>query len=82
MRTYPAAFLSVRSAGPAMLSPENEEDEEGGGKSELLDEITRHLTVRRVMMNLLEEGLGMHSVLGEKEYFRMRPEQSISALRR
>lgn len=29
-----------------MLSPENEEDEEGGGKSELLDEITRHLTVR------------------------------------
>lgn len=42
-----------------MLSPENEEDEEGGGKSELLDEITRHLTVRRVVMNLLEEGLGM-----------------------
>lgn len=45
-----------------MRSPENEEEDEeegGGGKSALLDEITRHLTARRVAMNLLEEGLEM-----------------------
>jgi flagellar biosynthesis/type III secretory pathway ATPase len=43
-----------------MLSPEEDDEEDGGvGKSALLGEIARHLTDRRVITNLLEEGLEM-----------------------
>lgn len=54
--TYPAGFFSVRSAVPVTLSPEEKEDEEGGGKSALPDEIARHLRDRSEAVSLLEEG--------------------------